>query len=96
MSTETPLSCEAVIGLLVPRPCGEPGKGRCVKCSRAVCAAHGVVKDAGLLCVHCAEGQQPPAVAMDVPADLAFRPEDLEAFRAEKLNLPNNAWSDLT
>lgn len=85
-----------MIGLLVPRPCGEKAKGRCKKCDRAVCAAHGVVKDAGLLCPHCAEGKRPPAVVMDVPSDLAFEPKDLETFRTEKIELAGNAWSDLT
>lgn len=96
MSTESPLQCEAVIGMLVPRPCGERAQGHCARCRRAVCAAHGEVLAAGLVCRHCAEGQPPRETVMDIPADLGFEPGDLEAFRTEKVDLPGNAWSDLT
>ena len=84
-----------MIGLLVPRPCGEPAKETCKKCDRAVCAEHGT-PGPGVMCVHCAKGVAPPETVMDVPADLSFRNEDLEAFEADRTAPPSNAWSDLT
>lgn len=96
MATSASNLCQAIIGLLVPRPCGEPAKGCCAKCDRAVCKDHAVVRDAGLLCVHCDKGETPSEPVMDEPADLAFRNEDLEAFERDRTAPPSNAWSDLT
>lgn len=96
MANETSDSCGVVTGLLVPRPCGERAKGHCVRCRRGVCAAHGHATDAGLVCQHCHAGETPPPMILDVPADLAFRPEDVAAFEVERPNTPASAWSDLT
>jgi hypothetical protein len=96
MANETSNSCDVVVGLLVPRPCGERAKGHCVRCSRGFCAEHGQATDAGLVCQHCARGEQPPETVLDVPADLAFRPEDVAAFEVERPDTPASAWSDLT
>lgn len=96
MSTDTSNACQAVIGLLVPRHCGAPSKGRCGKCNRAVCAEHALVMGAGVYCLHCERNEKPPEPVMDVPADLAFRNEDLEAFERDRTSPPSNAWSDLT
>lgn len=93
MSTNAPLTCQVVIGLLVPRPCGEKAKGACSRCGKAFCAEHA---EPGGLCRHCGKGEAAPVVVMDVPYDLAFRPEDLEKFQVEQAGDPDSAWSDLT
>ncbi len=93
MSTNAPLKCEVVIGLLVPRPCGEKAKGPCKRCGKGYCADHAAT---GGLCQHCGKNETPPAVVMDVPFDLAFKPEDLEKFQVERSGDPDSAWSDLT
>lgn len=96
MTTSASNGCQVVIGLLVPRPCGERAKGECQTCGRAVCATHATEGANGRQCVHCAKGETPPATVLDVPADLAFKNEDLEAFEADRTAPPANAWSDLT
>jgi hypothetical protein len=96
MANETSETCQVVAGVLVPRPCGQPAKGQCARCQTRVCTEHGRVTEAGLVCRYCAEGQQPPPMVLDVPADLAFRPEDVAAFEVERPDMPASAWSDLT
>lgn len=80
----------------MPRPCGEKAKGNCAKCDREVCADHAVVRDAGLLCIHCDKGELPPDPVLEVPADVGFRKEDLEVFERDRTAPPQNAWADLT
>ena len=93
MSTNAPLTCQVVIGLLVPRPCGEKAKGSCGRCAKPFCGDHA---GGGGLCKHCGKNETPPAVVMDVPFDLAFDPRDLEKFGVEQSGDPDSAWSDLT
>ena len=93
MSTNAPLSCQVVIGQLVPRPCGEKAKRSCTRCGKACCAEH--TTEAGL-CKHCGSNEKPPAVVMDEPFDLAFQPDDLAKFQVEQAGDPDSAWSDLT
>jgi hypothetical protein len=69
----------------------------CARCRVLACVSHLKATDSGLVCIHCAEGKTPPAIALDVPADLAFRPEDVTAYEeARPPRLAPNVWSDLT
>jgi recombinational DNA repair protein (RecF pathway) len=82
--------------MLVPRPCGESVRGNCATCDRPVCIAHSSPGPGGVVCIHCTKGETPPDTVMNVPADLAFKNEDLEAFESDRTAPPSNAWSDLT
>lgn len=89
-------TCEIVIGLLVPRPCGAKAKGCCTRCKRPMCLEHSAPLTGAATCTHCGRNQDAPAPLIDVPDDLAFRPEDLNAFNMEDDRGPASAWSDLT
>lgn len=86
-----PEACQVVVGLLVPRPCGEARAGTCA-CGRSYCGEHG--KNG--TCRHCEKREQAPEVLIEVPADLAFTAEELSAFAVERSDDPRDAWSDLT
>ena len=96
MAKDTSQTCEVVAGLLVPRPCGHAAKAHCMRCRKAVCTEHGVPTEGGVMCLWCSKGEQPPDMVLDVPADLAFKPEDVAAFEVERPDTPGSAWSDLT
>jgi hypothetical protein len=87
-----PTACQVVVGLLVPRPCGEDKAATCGQCSRSYCGDHGK----GGTCRHCERHETAPAVLLEVPADLAFTPAELAAFEVERSDDPRDAWSDLT
>ena len=93
MSTNAPLTCQIVIGLMVPRPCGEKAKHTCKGCHKPFCQDHA---GEGGRCQPCTRGETQATPVMAVPFDLAFDPADLEQFQVQRSDDPNDAWSDLT
>lgn len=56
------MTCQAQMGLLVLRTCGDPSVGFCGECGKAICAAHQV----GTSCPECAAAD--PDAAQDANA----------------------------
>jgi hypothetical protein len=94
--------CAQVAGFLSPQACESAAVGECARCGKAVCEAHAVLGEAGLVCRSCqiGAGTGPGALAaLAAGAGLAtlFTADDADAFEAAAVDdEPDDMTADLS